>query len=147
MKLTHLLAVAFITALTACNPSSSIEPYSGAVDAVAPDTRLAAVMVRADWCASCKILEPKILEIRNTQMLEGLAHIVIDYTERNTRDLLGQADAAGVGPAMRKEFSDEVITGMLYLVDIDDQKVIGDARQSATPEQIKSLIRRKLREA
>lgn len=135
--------------LVACGSPAPLtaNPTSGAADAIHAQTKLAAVMVRADWCASCKILEPKVLNVRQEQRLDGLTHIVLDHTERNARDLYAQADAAGVGKAMREEFAEEIITGMLYLVDVDDQRIVGDARNPTTEAEIKALIARKLNDA
>lgn len=131
--------------VTGCSQSSPVaEPRLGAVEAVQPDTKLAAVMVRADWCPTCKVIEPKVLAARADQQLDGVAHIVIDYTERDDRDFYAQADAAGVGRAMRREFSDGIYTGMLYVVDVDSQKIVGDARNPTTTEKITALLERKL---
>lgn len=147
MRQSLVFAVTAIV-LSACGASGPTvaNPTAGAAESVHAETKLAAVMVRADWCASCKILEPKVLDVRQNQQLEGLTHIVMDYTGRDRRDLFAQADAAGVGKAMRDEFADEVITGMLYLVDVDDQNIIGDVRNPTSQEEIEALIERKLRE-
>ena len=83
-----------------------------------------AVLIYADWCGSCKILDPKVKEARGLGDIAGLDFVVLDYTEKNVDDFYAQAEAAGVGKAVTQYLGGTIKTGQLVLVDMDDQKVI-----------------------
>ncbi|MEM9898676.1 MAG: hypothetical protein AAF742_04785 [Pseudomonadota bacterium] len=101
------------------------------VDKVTPETTLAAVLVRADWCSSCKIIEPKLHVVRAGAPIKGVSHLTLDYTDRDEAGFLAAADEAGIGPAIRNEISENgVTTGIILLVDVAKQSVVGDLRKS-----------------
>ncbi len=110
-------------------------------DAVVEDANLAAVLVYADWCSSCKILDPKLTAARENEEFPGVSFVTIDYTDRDVAGLFEQADAKGIGPAIRAYLADEVFTGWLLLVDLDDNRVVGQVVKSMEPEEIAGAIK------
>ncbi|MEO0981078.1 MAG: hypothetical protein AAFX03_00330 [Pseudomonadota bacterium] len=146
---TTLFAAAAAALLAACGPAAGTrEPDAALTKAAVEDgAKIAAVMVFAEWCSSCKVMDPKIAAVRARGEVEGVDHIVLDFTERDPADFFAQAEAAGVGPAIREEFSDEILTGVVILVDVDDQKAVADLRKELTEDEIADIIQWKLAEA
>ncbi len=116
-----------------------------ASDYSANDTRTKAVLVYADWCGSCKILDPKIKDVRaalgENNTLPGLEFVTIDYTDKSPANLYAQADALGVGEAVRSYHNGNVTTGVLLLVDVNDQRVIGTVTKDYGNLEIKSALK------
>ena len=129
------------TAPKPAEPSSAI----GGSDYAASDVRTKAVLVYADWCGSCKILEPKLKMVRTAlgehNKMPGLEFVTIDYTDKNKEDLFAQADAVGVGKAVRNYLGGTVSTGVLLLVDLDDERVVGTVTKDFGNLEIKSALK------
>ncbi len=134
-----LVSFAAATALAACS-NGEHAPQAAVVEEVAQDTRIAAVLVHADWCSSCRILEPKIAEMQAAGPIDGVDFISLDYTARDEAAFFAAADAAGVGPAIRAQLADDVITGILLLVDVDDGAVVADLRKELSPAELRAEI-------
>ena len=106
----------------------------------AKDARLAAVFIYADWCGSCKKLDPKIKAAKARNDFADTSFITLDYTERDQDAVFHAADVAGVGAPIRAFFADEMTTGLLLLVDLDDQTIVGDLRKRLSVEEIEAAI-------
>ncbi len=100
------------------------------------EPRLAAVISYADWCASCRVLEPKVDEARAGARFEGVEFIRLDYTARDAGSYFAQANNTAIADAIRNHFNNRVRTGMLLLVDIDDGTVVGEIRRDASVQDI-----------
>lgn len=145
-----LISMFAALAVAACNQAEPISSADAQPLEAEPleNARLAAVLVHADWCASCRVLEPKLEELRARGPIDGVAHIALDYTDRREAVFYAAADVAGVGEAIRDEFRGEgPITGLVILVDVDDQKPVGALRKSMSVDELNEVIRRKLAEA
>lgn len=125
----HLL-IASVTALalTACgNASDARSSVKNTVMIAAGDVMAAktkAVFLYAAWCGSCKVLDPAVSKAQAMGPVPGVEFVVLDYTDKNDANFYAQAKAAGVETAVRSYLDGRVITGMLLLVDVDDEKVI-----------------------
>lgn len=123
-----LIASVAALALTACG--NATEAQSSVKNTVAIEagdviaTKTMAVLVYASWCGNCKILDPAVSKVQAMGPLPGVDYVVLDYTDKNKDNFYMQAEAAGVGTAVRSFLGDKVITGLLLLVDVDDEKVI-----------------------
>jgi|GEM_PF-3471469 len=104
------------------------------------DTRLAAVFVYADWCGSCKVLGPKVLDAHAQGPIDGLQHFVLDYTARDDEAFFTAADSIGLGAPIRAKLQDGVKTGILLLVDVEEGKIIGDLRKTLSTEEIRTAM-------
>jgi thiol-disulfide isomerase/thioredoxin len=100
------------------------------------EAQLAAVLSYADWCASCRVVDAKMEAVRAQRAFDGVRFLTVDYTHRNTRSYFAQADAAGVGAAMRAHFQTRIRTGMVLLIDVENGAVIGEIRRDATLDEI-----------
>lgn len=105
-----------------------------------------AVLIYADWCGSCKILDPKITYVRSNlgenRTLPGLEFVRLDYTDKSPEKLYAQANATGVEEAVKNYLNGNITTGVLLLVDMDDQKVISQVTKDFGTLEIKLALRR-----
>lgn len=122
-----LIASVAALALTACGNAaesgSAVKEAVSKTEAVV-DAKTKAVLVYADWCSSCKVLDPAVKKVKTMGPLPGVEFVVLDYTDKNDANFYAQAEAAGVETAVRTFLDGKVKTGQLLLVDVDDAKVI-----------------------
>lgn len=104
------------------------------------EDRLAAVLIYADWCGSCKVLDPKIASVRDQHEFDGTQFIRLDYTARDDEAFFDAADEAGIGSAIRSHLGDKVKTGQLLLVDLDDGTVVGAIKKDMSETEIADTI-------
>lgn len=115
-------------------------PVFAEATSVQEDARLAAVMIHADWCSSCRIMEPKLAALKDGAKIEGVQFLTLDYTNRDKSALFAKADSLGIGEPIRAKLSDGIKTGILLLVDMDDQTIAGDLRKTMSPNEIRAAI-------
>ncbi len=136
-----VLAVSSILSLSACKGGESYTTADKAPSA-APisEAKLGAVLVYADWCGSCKILDPKIEAVKSAHDFKNTAFVTLDYTDKNSDAFFRSADKAGVTKAVQDYLGDKIKTGQLLLVDMDDQKVIGVIKKDMSNADIVATI-------
>ena len=87
MKTTSLtLALMSVLALTACSQADAprVDARAGAEMAgQAMSIKTKAVLIYADWCGSCKVLDPKLKKAKEIGPMPGLEFITLDYTDKN----------------------------------------------------------------
>ena len=108
--------------------------------AISEETEVAAVMIHADWCASCRKLEPQLAAVRARAPFDDVAFLMLDYTDRNENAFFKQADDAGVGAFIRKRFAHEIATGQILLVDLDRNKFAGVLTQKMTEDEMVNAL-------
>ena len=143
---TKLIIALGTTLLTLGACSQAEAPKGAVVDMVKTvstvgDAKTAAVLVYADWCGSCKALDPKIEKVHAMGDIPGLAFITLDYTDKDADNFYAQAKAAGVHDAVQTYLDGKIKTGMLLLVDVDDGKVIGKVTKELEPNEIVSALK------
>jgi len=111
------------------------------------DTKVVAVMTYADWCGSCKILDPKIKAMQAAMEKQGVEFVKLDYTDKNADDFFAQAEAAGVEEAIRTALDGNIKTGRLYLVPVGSDSAVAMIDKTATPAQIKDKMLMSLKKA
>lgn len=145
MKIKFLtLAASSIIALAACSqaeaPKVNMSDVKGAASKVM-NANTKAVLIYADWCGSCKVLDPKVKKVQSMGAIPGLEFVTLDYTAKDAEAFYAQADAAGIGAAVKTYFDGTVKTGQLLLIDVDDQKVLSKVTKTFQPEQILTAIK------
>jgi len=129
--------------LTGCGnaaaPGTTLKEAVANAEAVR-NAKMKAVLVYADWCSSCKVLDPAVMKARSLSPMPGVEFVVLDYTDKNEANFYAQAEAAGIEPAIRTYLDGTVKTGLLLLVDIDDGKVIQKITKADTAPAILSKI-------
>lgn len=107
---------------------------------VAEETRVAAVLIRADWCSSCKIIEPKLEAVKAGDGVEGLQHVTIDYTDRDKEAFYAAAEKMGVADALGAHLDGGVTTGIILLVDMETNSVVADLRKALSEDELKAAM-------
>ena len=143
---TSLLTSAFISvlALTACSQAEAPKATAEKVDTMAAKAMAAktkAVLIYADWCGSCKVLDPKIQKVQSMGAIPGLEYVTLDFTAKDADGFYAQAQAAGVEDAVKSYLAGTIKTGQLLLVDLDDQKVIGKVTKTLEPAEILTAVK------
>lgn len=113
-------------------------------DMVDVATKTKAVLIYAEWCGNCKLLEPKLQDAQATLSdmggIPGLEFVTLDFTDKNVDNLIEQAEAAGVGAAVKAQYAGTVKTGEMLLIDLDDQNVLGVVTKDVEPSQIVTAL-------
>jgi thiol-disulfide isomerase/thioredoxin len=135
-----ILAATAAALLSACGQASVPASERAAVTAPADDTRILAVLSYADWCGSCKALDPKVQAVQAANTFDGVAFAKIDYTSRNADAFYADAETLGIGETMRATFGDKIKTGRLYLVNLDTGEVISTVDKSMDESAIAAAI-------
>ena len=139
-------------ALGACSkaPATDSSPTiaaNGVTGETKIDTKVVAVLTYADWCGSCKILDPKIKAMQAAMEKQGVEFVKLDYTDKNADDFFAQAEAAGVESAIRTALDGTIKTGRLYLVPVGSDSAVAMIDKTATPMQIKDKMLMALKKA
>lgn len=79
--------------------------------------------------------------MQQTDAWDGVTFVRIDFTQKDKAAVFAEADALGIGPAVRDYFSSGIKTGLLLLIDIDDQKVVSVIKHKETEAGISDKIR------
>ena len=134
------IAASAVALMAACGQAAVPASERAAVTAPAEDTKLLAVLSYADWCGSCKALDPKVKAVQAANSFDGVEFATIDYTSRDSDAFFADAETLGVAGAMRATFPDKVKTGRLYLVNLDSGEVVGTVDKSMDEAAITSAI-------
>ena len=126
--------------MAACGQAEVPASERAAVTAPAEDTKILAVTSHADWCGSCKALDPKVKAVQAANTFDGGEFAIIDYTSRDTDAFFADAETLGVAAAMRATFPDKIKTGRLYLVILDSGEVVGTVDKSMDEAAITAAI-------
>jgi thiol-disulfide isomerase/thioredoxin len=143
---TSLLAFSLtaVLALAACSQAETPKAEMPAAKTTAVQVmniKTKAVLIYADWCGSCKALDPKIKKARAMGPVPGLDFVTLDYTAKDAKAFYAQADAAGVGEAVRAHMDGKIKTGELLLIDLDDKKIVGTVTQALEPAEIITALK------
>ena len=146
---TSFLAFSLISvlALTACSQAEAPVVETEKVKEMAVkasevmDTKTKAVLIYADWCSSCKVLDPKIETVKSMGAVPGVEFVTLDYTAKDADAFYAQADAAGVSAAVKTYLDGTIKTGQLLLVDLDDQTVVGKVTKTLEPAEILTAVK------
>ncbi len=134
------IAASAVALMAACGQAAVPASERAAVTAPAEDTKLLAVLSYADWCGSCKALDPKVKAVQAANSFDGVEFATIDYTSRDSDAFFADAETLGVAGAMRATFPDKVKTGRLYLVNLDSGEVVGTVDKSMDEAAITTAI-------
>jgi len=144
-KFALALAALSILSVAACKgkTESAAEPVASAPAAsqIATDTRLGAVLIYADWCGSCKVLDPKINTVKANNSFANTAFVTLDYTDKDDKKFYAAARKAKVAKAVRAQLGKKVKTGQLLLIDMDDKKVVGVIKKDMSEADIAKTIK------
>ena len=132
--------LAFAMIVSACAPAVSPDSPALVTEEVTEETRIVAALSYADWCGSCKALDPKLATLRTEGDVEGVAHIILNYTDRDEDAYYAVADAAGVGQAVRNNLADGIWTGGVMVIDLNSQTVVEVLDRSMSVEEMRDVL-------
>ena len=135
-----IFAATALALLTACNQAAIPAAERAVVTAPAEGTRILAVLSYADWCGSCKALDPKVKAIQAANTFDGVEFATIDFTSRDADAFFADADTLGIGDTMRAQFSEQIKTGKLYLIDLDTGAVLSTVDKSMDETTITAVV-------
>jgi len=104
-------------------------------------TKTKAVLVYADWCGSCKVLDPKLQTAKTMAKIPGLDYVTLNYTLKDEGVFYAQANEAGVEKAVKDYLDGTIKTGVLLLVDMNDQTVVGKVTKTSEPAEIVTAMK------
>jgi len=147
LRSTFILVAALL--LAGCSQASNTDATSSqtvaneaqTTDASVTNGQVKAVLIYADWCGSCKILDPKLESIKSGAPIGGLEYVTLDYTAKDKDAFFAAASAAGVEAPVREFFGDSIKTGLLLLIDSDDQTVIEKVTKSYSEAEIVTALK------
>ncbi len=97
-----------------------------------------AVLFYADWCNSCKTLEPNLNKVKRDFQGQSILFTRFDLTDDFTKDQSAQY-AALLG--LENYYQENAgKTGYMLLIDRQSKKVLGRITKQNSPEEIKAAI-------
>ena len=141
VKLTYLFAAVGLSLFGLCACTQKYESQLTARHDVLEGDRVAAVLIFAEWCPSCKVLDPKVESVRASEDWTGVSFVLLDFTDKNEGALLKAADEAGIGPAIRRATLDGIRTGQLILMDIAAQEEMSRIGKGTSVKDMAERIR------
>ncbi len=106
-----------------------------------------AVMFYADWCGSCKILDPEVTKARGKADLDNqpVVFVRLDLTDSTTRH---QAGLLANSLGLEEVYSDYGhATGFMLLIDADSKAVLGTLKKTMDADVIADQIQSSIKAA
>lgn len=119
-----------------------------AQDAEQPTTekpQVVGLLFYADWCASCKVLDPKLDEVKKQLMDEPIYFTRMDMTDDRTKkqsEML--AEWVGLGEIYREHAPK---TGFMLLIDPQTKKVLSKLTKTQSEAELKAAMEEALAKA
>lgn len=109
---------------------------------VQTEAQTKAVLIYADWCGSCKILDPRIKAVKESgQFDESVEFVTLDYTNRDEEAFYKAAKKAGVKKAVRSAFDGKSVkTGQMFLINAEGTEILGKITKKHSEKEIAEAI-------
>lgn len=100
--------------------------------------KVVGVLFYADWCASCKVLDPKLDEVKKQFMDQPIYFTRVDLTDDCTKKQSGMlAEWVGLGEIYREHASK---TGYMLLIDPQTKKVLSKLTKAQSEAELKAAM-------
>jgi thiol-disulfide isomerase/thioredoxin len=100
--------------------------------------KVLALLFYADWCNSCKVLEPKLNQVKRDFQDQSILFTRFDLTDDFTKDQAAHyAALLGLEDVYHENAKK---TGFVLLIDWPSKKVLGKITKEKSPEEIKSML-------
>ena len=101
-------------------------------------SKIAAIKFHADYCGSCKKLEPKITELKSTFKDQGVVFVKFDLTDDASKSKTKTlASAEGLENVLNSNKG----TGYIVLYDLKTKKVVGTLKNSQDVAEMEKTIK------
>lgn len=144
MTPSRLLATALLVAV-ALAPLTAFTPLvaqAGAPKAAGPvgEPDVLALVFTAEWCAACKVLDPKLRAARTSLDEEAVRFVILDQTNADARrEATASAREGGFADVYAAH---EGKTGFVLLLDADSKEILDRITSSDSEAQIRQKVRR-----
>lgn len=102
------------------------------------------MLMYADWCESCKVLEPKINEVKKEFDGQGILFTRFDMTDEFTKNQSSlYASWVGLEEILKQN---EGRTGYMLLVEATSHKILEKLVKTQTPDEIRAAIQTVLKQ-
>jgi len=135
-----ILIIVALFGLAACERKAVTEPVFEASPTIPDEKTRAVVMVHADWCPSCRAMAPMLKTLEADAQVETTAFVTLDFTDRNKAAFFTHADLAGIGMPVRKRFARGISTGILLVINLQDQKIVREFDKNSPYETVLAAI-------
>jgi len=130
----HLLT--FSISLLLLSAYAPAQQTDKAVEEGAP--RIIGLLMYADWCQSCKVLEPKLSKVKKDFEGKGIFFTRLDMTDEFT---MYQSSLYASWVGFEEIFREnEGRTGYMLLIDPNSKKVLSKVVKTQTPDEIRAAI-------
>lgn len=105
--------------------------------------KIIGLLMYADWCQSCKVLEPKLNKVKKDFEGKGIFFTRLDMTDEFT---IYQSSLYASWVGFEEIFKEnEGRTGYMLLIDPNSRKVLGKLVKTQTPDEIRAAIQAALK--
>ncbi len=105
--------------------------------------KIIGLLMYADWCQSCKVLEPKLNKMKKDFDGKGIFFTRLNMTDEFT---IYQSSLYASWVGFEEIFKEnEGRTGYMLLIDPNSKKVLGKLVKTQTPDEIRAAIQAALK--
>lgn len=117
----------------------AVSHVAQAQEPAAPEQpKVVGLLFYADWCASCKVLEPKLNEVKKQFMDQPIYFTRVDMTDDSTQKQSGMlAEWVGLGEIYREHAPK---TGFMLLIDPQTKKVLSKLTKTQSEAELKTAM-------
>ena len=116
--------------------------YAGAVDITGNSSpQVFVAKVHADWCGSCRALEPIIVKLKDTFADDPVLFVTLDVTSKTT---ISQARLLAVVLGIEEQLKENNKTGLLLVWSSSENKLVEILTLKSTHEEMVNTIKKAL---
>ncbi len=136
-----VLAGASFAGASDAQPGSDARP-SGTRAEAARTPRVIALTFYADWCATCRVVEPRLEEVFGGFSDQPLLTVKLDKSDRDSKQAEYMLAALGLGELWREHAGK---TGYVLLVDAETKRVVDTLTRAHDTQTMTSKLRQAIR--
>jgi len=141
MLLSKRIAIGFVVVMALA--AIAVPPVTRAQETAPKEgPKVVGLLFYADWCASCKALEPKLNEVRKQLVVQPIYFTRVDMTDESTKKQSEMfAEWVGFGEIYREHAPK---TGFMLLIDPKEKKVLDKLTKTQSEAELKAAMEQAL---